>query len=138
MRICAAILAVLLCSACGGELFRQYEYEEEMYLALDGSAVVYVNSSVAALNALRGTTFDVKPNARVDRAAVTAFFSSPVTEVRSVKESRRGWQKTASTRMGIVALGTKRGFFSSRLAADSPDERRRTMRPARHRCKESG
>jgi hypothetical protein len=39
----------------------KYEYEEEVYLSLDGSATVYVNSSLAALNALRGTTFDLSP-----------------------------------------------------------------------------
>jgi hypothetical protein len=52
-------LCVLVVSACSGTaLFRQYEYEEEIYLSLDGTATVYVNSSIAALNALRGTTFD--------------------------------------------------------------------------------
>ena len=43
--------SVLLVStvACGGatSIFRQYEYEEEMYLSLDGTATVYVNSSLA-------------------------------------------------------------------------------------------
>src|SRR5436190_1103185 len=44
------VLCVLLTSACGTTtLFRQYEYEEEIYLSLDGSATVYVNSSRAAL-----------------------------------------------------------------------------------------
>ncbi|MBW8863097.1 MAG: hypothetical protein JF601_12145, partial [Acidobacteria bacterium] len=58
--VCALCLLGGLCaSACGGSsLFRQYEYEEDVYLALDGTATVYVNSSIAALNALRGTTFD--------------------------------------------------------------------------------
>ena len=46
-------LCVLLVStvACGGatSIFRQYEYEEEVYLSLDGTATVYVNSSLAAL-----------------------------------------------------------------------------------------
>ena len=39
--------------ACAGTatLFRQYEYEEEVYLSLDGSATIYVNSSIPALNA---------------------------------------------------------------------------------------
>ena len=41
---------------------------EEIYLSLDGTATVYVNSSLAALNALRGTSFDASPAARVDRA----------------------------------------------------------------------
>ena len=53
-----ALLVVTLTPACGSGagLFRQYEYEEEMYLSLDGTATVYVNSSVPALNALRGST----------------------------------------------------------------------------------
>ena len=56
MRIGAAmaLLAALAFTGAGcsrGELFRQYEYEEEIYLALDGSATVYVNTSVAALDA---------------------------------------------------------------------------------------
>src|SRR5580765_3919681 len=53
MRIGAAmaLLAALALSeaACiTGELFKQYEYEEDVYLSLDGSAIVYINSSVAA------------------------------------------------------------------------------------------
>jgi hypothetical protein len=41
----ATALATAILTACGsGGLFRQYEYEEEIYLSLDGSATVYVNS----------------------------------------------------------------------------------------------
>ena len=92
MRIRALVLlAIALAStACGGtSLFRQYEYEEEIYLSLDGSATVYVNTSVAALDALRGTTFSTSPTARVNRDAVRAFYSSPATHVTWVRESRR-------------------------------------------------
>src|SRR5262245_37948234 len=42
------VLGMLSGSCSGAGLFRQYEYEEEMYLSLDGSATVYVNSSIAA------------------------------------------------------------------------------------------
>ena len=65
MRIGLAVLAVLLLAAaigCGRGLFRQYQYEEEVYLSLDGSATIYVNSSVPVLNALRGASFDVRPD----------------------------------------------------------------------------
>ena len=90
MRIGALIVALLLSGACGSGLFRQYEYEEEMYLSLDGSATIYVNSSVAALNALRGAAFDTTPNTQVDRDAVRAFFTTPVTRVSgSVGTTRR-------------------------------------------------
>ena len=72
MRVRAVVLlvAALSVSCGGGGLFRQYEYEEEMYLSLDGSATIYVNSSMVALNALRGTSFNTDPAAGVDRAAV--------------------------------------------------------------------
>ncbi len=66
-------------AACGGNLLsRKYEYEEDIYLGLDGSATIYVNASVPALVALRGFDLDVSPRARLDRAAVRAMFESPV------------------------------------------------------------
>src|SRR3989338_6806260 len=63
-------------STGGGGLFRQYENEEEVYLSLDGTATVYVNASLVALNALRGTSFATAPNAPLDREGVRAFFST--------------------------------------------------------------
>ena len=42
----------------------EYEYEEELYLALDGSATLNVNASVASLVALRGVDLDPDPRAR--------------------------------------------------------------------------
>src|SRR4051794_37438741 len=99
--LCA--LCVLLIGACGGTatLFRQYEYEEEIYLSLDGSATVYVNSSLAALNALRGTAFDVNPDARVDTAAVRAYYSTPVTRVVRVSQSRRSNRRFVHVRLDV-------------------------------------
>jgi hypothetical protein len=80
-------------AACGGGsggfLPKQYEYEEEIYLALDGTATVNVNGSVAALVALRGADFDVNPRARLDRQRVRALFTGPGVRVVSVSLSRR-------------------------------------------------
>jgi hypothetical protein len=96
------LLLVLIGSACGGTgFFRQYEYEEEMYLSLDGTATVYVNSSVAALNALRGTSFDTSPIARIDRAAVRDYFSSPHTRVARVTTSRRSGRQFLHVRLEV-------------------------------------
>jgi hypothetical protein len=84
MRIGAVIvLLAALTASCGrgGSFFTQYEYEEEMYLSLDGSATVYVNSSVAALNALRGSSFDTNPAATINREAIRSYFTTPVTTV---------------------------------------------------------
>jgi hypothetical protein len=98
----AAVTAVML-TGCGGTsgLFRQYEYEEEIYLSLDGGATIYVNSSVAALDALRGATLDTRPAARVDRDAVRAFFSSPVTRVRQINQSRRSGRPFVHVRIDV-------------------------------------
>ena len=89
-RTAALALAALLAVSCSsGGLFRQYEYEEDVYLSLDGTAVVSVNSSVPALDALRGATLDTRPSARLDRDAVEKFFTTPITRVTHVSGSRR-------------------------------------------------
>lgn len=79
-------------AACGGGGFfgREYEYEEEIYLKVDGSATVVVNTSLVALSALRGApSFDAGA-AGVDRDAVRRFFQSPVSEVTRVS---RPWER---------------------------------------------
>jgi len=64
------VIAVLASIACGSVIARKYEYEEEIFLSLDGSATVYVNASVPALVALRGVPLPLDPNARLDRTVV--------------------------------------------------------------------
>jgi len=99
--LCGLCVLLVGSFACGGaaSLFRQYEYEEEVYLSLDGTATVYVNSSLAALNALRGTSFDAGPTARVDVPAVRAFFTSPTTRVTRVSQSRRNGRRYVHVRL---------------------------------------
>jgi len=119
VRALYALAMLLAASACGGtaSLFRQYEYEEEMYLALDGTATVYVNSSLAALNALRGTAFDTSPAARVDVAAVRAYYTSPLTHVARVTQSRRNGRRFVHVRLDVddvMKLGDVAPFAWSR------------------------
>jgi hypothetical protein len=97
--LCVAGFGNLACSTTS--LFRQYEYEEEVYLSLDGSATVYVNSSLAALNALRGTAFDASAAARVDTAAIRAYYSSPVTRISRVTQSRRSNRRFVHIRLDV-------------------------------------
>jgi hypothetical protein len=89
MRRLIFAVVCLLTAACGGALEREYEYEEELYLRLDGSATLNVNASIAALAALRGADLPVDPQARVDREAVRAFFAGPGADVSRVSLSRR-------------------------------------------------
>ena len=109
-RLRAALLTALLAASvsCGGGIFgKQYEYEEDMTLALDGSATVVVNASLASLVALRGIDVPVDPKARLDRDRLLEMFTTPVTVVKRVS---RPW-----TRNG-------RRFVQIRM--DVPDVRR--------------
>ena len=101
-RMCLLLAALLAAGCSRGELFRQYEYEEESYLALDGSATVYVNTSVAALDALRGASFDASPNATIGRDDVRSWFTTPVTRVtRRPNLSRRGGRRFVHVRLDV-------------------------------------
>lgn len=108
MRLCGvhprtAVLCGLLAltAACGIGVFRQYEYEEEMYLSLDGSATVYVNGSIPAINALHGTSFDASPTGRFDRSVFREYFSSPHTNVVRVSSSRRSGRRFVHVRVEV-------------------------------------
>jgi hypothetical protein len=98
------LVAVLLSSACGSVISRKYEYEEEIFLALDGSASVYVNASVPALVALRGAALPVDPAARLDRQVVREIYSSPVTQVTNVSTSRRDGRRYVHLRINVADI----------------------------------
>ena len=69
MRFLAVVLALGLATACSSPFGRQYEYEERLYLDVDGSASVTINASFPALVALRGLALDPA----IDRDALRAL-----------------------------------------------------------------
>ena len=87
-----ALIAAVSVSCGGGVFGKQYEYEEDMTIALDGSATIVVNASLPALVALRGLDVPVDPNARPDRDRIRQMYSTPVTSVTRVSRpwSRKG------------------------------------------------
>lgn len=95
------IVAGAGCGRVGSDLFKQYEYEEEIYLSLDGSATVYVNSSVAALNALRGTTFDTRADAVLDKGQIGAFFNGDGVAVTRITFSSRNDRNYIHVRLDV-------------------------------------
>jgi hypothetical protein len=108
--VALATVTAVAAPACGGwmdesvrgGIFRQYEYDEDVYLLLDGSATVYVNTSLAALNALRGTSFATAPNAPLDRHALRAFFTTPVTSVTGqISASRRSNRRFVHVKLEV-------------------------------------
>lgn len=103
MRFGALVVLLALTLSCGrgSDFFRQYEYEEETYLSLDGTATMYVNSSVPALNQLRGSAFDTNPEVRPDKASVSAFFNAPGVKVTRVTYSGRNNRLYLHVRMDV-------------------------------------
>jgi hypothetical protein len=92
--VLAAAAAVWLRYGVVRDLFgRQYEYEEDLTIDIDGSGALTINASLAALNALRGLAVDPQASS-VDRDRIRALYESNAVRVRSVPRpwSRRGRQ----------------------------------------------
>jgi hypothetical protein len=86
-----SLVTLLAGCAGGGALFGpRYEYEEDLFIRLDGSATLTLNASMASLAALRGLDVPLDSAAGVDRDRIRALFSSPVAEVTHVS---RGWRR---------------------------------------------
>lgn len=96
----AAVISLLASAACGGgPLVKRYEYEEELYLSVDGSAIAFINASVPALVVLRGIALDPRPWARLDRAKVRSFYTTAATRVTRVSTSRRSGRRFVHVRV---------------------------------------
>jgi hypothetical protein len=102
LRLIAVILiAAIVSASCRSVLSRKYEYDEDIYLALDGSATIYLSASVPALVALRGLDLSVDRRARLDRLAVRQMFESPVVRVANVSASRRDNRRYLHLRLEV-------------------------------------
>ena len=75
MKTVAAGLA-LLAIGCSTPFGKKYEYEEQLYLRVNGSATVLIDASIAALVALRNLPLDPAAPAGVDRDRVRAAFAT--------------------------------------------------------------
>jgi len=82
-------LGLIAVAACDSPLGRQYEYEEQLYLGVDGSATLILSSSIPALVALRDVPLDPSPAARVDRDRVREVFEAAGCPVSSVGQPWR-------------------------------------------------
>jgi len=101
-RVPLVLVAALLLSACSGRLVKkQYEYEEELYLALDGTATLNVNASVPALVALRGVDLNPSPRSRFERERIRAFYQGPGATVTAMSSSRRYGRRFVHVSMDV-------------------------------------
>lgn len=113
VRLAVLVAGFVSGAACSNVIARKYEYEEDVYLRLDGSATIYVNAAVPALVALRDAPLPLDPAARLDRNAVRRFYQAPGVRVASVSLSRREGRRYVHLRLeadDIRALSTAPPF----------------------------
>jgi hypothetical protein len=75
IAMCACVAALAAAAGCRNPLGRQYEYEEQVYLGVDGDAQVVIDTSMPALVALRGVPIDPSPRVPIDRDQVRRLFA---------------------------------------------------------------
>jgi len=99
--------SALFIASCTNPLARQYEYEEQLYLKVDGSATVVVDASLPALVLLRGASFDPSLSGSTDRAAVRRLYESAGCPIDSVSRlwERRG-RRFAQIQISVKDLKT--------------------------------
>ncbi len=71
----AAVVVLTATAGCRNPFSRQYEYEEQLYLSVNGAATVVVDSSIPALVALRGLPLDPSFRASVDRDRIRRLYA---------------------------------------------------------------
>jgi hypothetical protein len=103
--VCLLAAVAVVVTACGSSgLFRQFEYDEDIHLSLDGSATVYVNASLPALVALRGVELDLKPAARFNREKIAALYEGAGVRVVRVTSSRQRGRRFAHVRLEVADI----------------------------------
>ena len=102
----AALVAAMMAASCGGQMFgKVYEYEEDLYVSLDGSAQLIVNASIPALVTLRGLDLPLDPGVRLDTDRIRSAYSSPLTEVTRISRPwRRQGRRFVQVRLRVKDL----------------------------------
>jgi len=80
----------------------QYEYQEDLYLSLDGSASVFVSASLPALVALHGMDLPIDPRSLVDRTQIRKLFGGQGVEVSAIRTWRRWGRRFVTVRLDVA------------------------------------
>jgi hypothetical protein len=107
LPIALALVAFIasLTAGCGRVFGKVYEYEEDLYVSLDGSAELMVNASIPALVSLRGIDLPIDPAARLDPDRIRAAYASPLAEVTRVSRPwRRQGRRFVQVRLRVADI----------------------------------
>ena len=101
--VAAGAVAFAVAGCASGLFAKQYEYEEDATLNLDGSATIVVNTSIPALATLRGLDLSLDPTVRfnAERDKIRAAYASPVTRVNVRPPWRRNGRRFVQIRVEV-------------------------------------
>lgn len=113
-RLALVAVSLAMLAGCRTLGVHRYEYDQRLDLALDGSAIVDVNASIAALVALHGATLDVDPEARLDRDEIRRLFKGPGSTIRQLSSFRRHGRRFVHVQLEVsdIRLLPKAAPFS--------------------------
>jgi hypothetical protein len=125
------IAATTAAAGCGAVFGPEYEYEEQLYLQVDGSAEVVVDASFQAFAALRGLNFRAAEGG-VDREAIRRDLEAGGCRVTDVS---RPWERHGRPFIALTVAGHVRDLARCRLLSwsryaleSTPDGLRYTQR----------
>jgi hypothetical protein len=97
--LCIALAAAGTAIGLRSPMLHEYEYQEDIYPSLDGSATVYITGSIPALVALDALPLSTDPISPVDRAKLRAMFSGPHVTASNLSLFRRHGRRFLSLRV---------------------------------------
>jgi len=97
-RLAVVLAAAAALAACASPFAPQYEYEEQLYLSVDGRATVVIDSSLHALIALRGADIDPSPGGPIDRELIRTSYESANCDV----DVSRSWTRKGRHYVQVV------------------------------------
>jgi hypothetical protein len=87
--LATGLAGVLAQAGCRSPFGYKYEYEEQLYLRVDGAATLVIDASIPALVALRGVAVDPSASAATDRAMLRHLFEAAGCQVDNVGQPWR-------------------------------------------------
>ncbi len=99
LAVCVALALVGALLGLRSPMLHQYEYQEDVYVALDGSASVFISASLPALVALHGMDLSTDPRTPVDRERIRRQFGGPGVTVSAIRTWRRWGRRFVTVRL---------------------------------------
>src|SRR5512133_1712220 len=97
--VCVVLAVIATLLGLRSPMVHQYEYQEDVYLSLDGRASVYVSASLPALVALHGMDLSCDPRSFVDREKVRQAFAGRGVTVSAISSWRRWGRRFVTVRV---------------------------------------